>query len=194
MQTILRREKILKTLILLIQALNPYSPQERTVDNEIFINIFEIFSKLTFNCPKNQEYFMKKNCYKLTEPIFKLSPVDLNILRPLLFTLANCCDQNDYQLVFWCDDFLAKINQRVAACLLDAVRMIEKLEDGRAERLKELEVYLIFLSRAVRGCGSVGLLLEEIVLTVLEDRKLFALFDAMTTLLIACNESESHFQ
>lgn len=153
-QTILRRERILKTLISLIQALNPYTPHEKTVDNEIFISIFEIFSKLTFNCPKNQEYFMKKNCYKLIDPMFKLSPVDLNILRPLVLTLANCCDQNDYQLVFWCDDFVTKITQRVFSTLIDAVNMIENKDDKKTDKLKELELYLIFLSKAVRGCGN----------------------------------------
>jgi hypothetical protein len=153
-QTILRRERILKTLISLIQALNPYTPHEKTVDNEIFISIFEIFSKLTFNCPKNQEYFMKKNCYKLIDPMFKLSPVDLNILRPLVLTLANCCDQNDYQLVFWCDDFVTKITQRVFSTLIDAVNIIENKDDKKTDKLKELELYLIFLSKAVRGCGN----------------------------------------
>jgi hypothetical protein len=97
---------------------------------------------------------MKKNCYKLIEPIFKLVPVDMNILKPLLFTLANCCDQNDYQLIFWCDDFVSKITQRLFACLLDTIGMIEKNSEEKIAKLGELELYLIFLSRAVRGCGK----------------------------------------
>jgi hypothetical protein len=124
------------------------------VDNEIYVLIFEIFSKLTFNCPKNQEYFMKKNCYKLIDPIFKIEPVDLAILNPLLFTLSNCCDQNDYQLVFWSDEFVHRVQARVVSCMADTGGLIERGIGEAQERLKELEVYLVFLSRCVRGCGT----------------------------------------
>lgn len=143
----------MKILILLINSLNPYSPQERTVDNEIFVNVFEMFSKLTYQCPKNQEYFMKKNCYKLIEPIFKLNPVDMLIMRPLVFTLANCCDQNDYQLYFWSDDFTKRIGDRIFQALLAAINLIDKNQEEKLIKLKELELYLIFMSKAVRGCG-----------------------------------------
>ena len=97
---------------------------------------------------------MKKNCYKLIEPIFKLVPVDMQILRPLIFTLSNCCDQNDYQLIFWCDDFLTRISQRIFNTLPDCIAFIEKKSEDKIVKLKELELYLIFLSRCVRGCGK----------------------------------------
>lgn len=100
---------------------------------------------------------MKKNCYKLIEPIFKQTPTDLYILKPILFTLSNCCDQNDYQLIFWCDDFVAKITARIFSCLLETIKFIEQDSPDKATKLQELELYLIFLSRAVKGCGILSL-------------------------------------
>ena len=38
--------------------------------------------------------------------------------------------------------------------LIDAVNMIENKDDKKTDKLKELELYLIFLSKAVRGCGN----------------------------------------
>lgn len=99
-QIVLRREKFFKQLIQITKLLDEYNKEEQKIDNDIHILVFEIFAKLTFRCPKNQEYFMKKSGYRILEPFLRDANPELSVLRPVLLTLANCCDQNDYQLIF----------------------------------------------------------------------------------------------
>jgi len=154
MKVILRREKFFKTLMQITRILKPYSIGQKGIDADIYVLVFEIFAKLTFKCPKNQEYFMKKAGYKLVEPFIRAEKPDLQVERPILLTLANCCDQNDYQLIFWTDNFVAKIVDKADRTLTEVVSIIDSNPNEAVNSLKHLEIYLIFINRASLGCGS----------------------------------------
>lgn len=134
--------------------LGPFRPGEQTLDNEIYIVIVEIFAKLTYKNEKNQEYFMKKNGYRVIKAFLNIHPLNLQIARPVVFTLTNCCDQNDYQLIFWSNQFIDQVNSRVKELMGEAVEKIEKNKEGAINDLKSLEIFFIFLEAASRRCGT----------------------------------------
>lgn len=150
--------------------MEPYSIHQKKIDNDIYVLVFEIFAKLTYKNQKNQEYFIKKNGYRLLEPFSKMNPSQLNVLRPLYSILINCCDQNDYQLIFWCNGFVAQVIKKKN-------ELIEKLkglvgnnaalnEKEINQLLSELEIYLLFLSKASYEC-------EEIILTLTNEKTIY---------------------
>ena len=158
-QVILRRYKFFKTLIQIIQSLEPYSINDRKIDNDIYILVFEIFSKLTYKNIKNQEYFIKKNGYRQVEPFSKMQPCQISVIKPLYSILTNCCDQNDYQLIFWCNGFVAQVTKKKNE-YVDRLREIvqvknrsEAQDKDLSSLLAEIEIYLIFLVKASYECG-----------------------------------------
>lgn len=84
----------------------------------------------------------------------RLSNPDLSILRPVMLTLSNCCDQNDYQLIFWSDSFVSRILQKANIVLRESVELLEKSDKSVVRKLKVLEVYLIYLNRVSINCGN----------------------------------------
>ena len=97
---------------------------------------------------------MKKSGYRLIEPFLRATNPELSILRPVLLTLANCCDQNDYQLIFWSDSFVSRILQKANIALRESVEYLEKDKGMAVKTLKSLEVYLIFICRVSINCGK----------------------------------------
>lgn len=133
--------------------------------------VFEIFAKLTYKNTKNQEYFIKKNGYRLLEPFSKMQPSQINVLKPLYSILINCCDQNDYQLIFWCNGFVGQVTKRKNE-LVDLLRSkILGKESEFSEKeinlvLAEIEIYSLFLAKASFEC-------EEIILSLTNEKRIY---------------------
>lgn len=64
---------------------------------------------------------MKKSGYRIIEPFLRDTNPELSVLRPVLLTLSNCCDQNDYQLIFWSDSFVSRILNKVNVKLRESI-------------------------------------------------------------------------
>jgi hypothetical protein len=160
--------------------------------------VFEIFAKLTYKNTKNQEYFIKKNGYRLLEPFSKMQPAQINVLKPLYSILINCCDQNDYQLIFWCNGFVGQVTKRKNE-LVDLLRTkILGKESEFSEKeinlvLAEIEIYSLFLAKASFECGNflfegkIENILEEIILSLTNEKRIYE--DCQFLMNIALQES-----